>query len=161
MFLGIEKISEKKLIGRRLVMSLAEDRTKELWQGFMPRRKEIQNRISDELICMQVYKSIPNFLEFNITHQFEKWALVEVMDYTKIPEGMEPHTLTGGWYAVFLHRGLPSTFTRTAQYIFGQWLPRSDYQLDHREHFEVMGNKYRNNDPSSEEEVWIPIKRKN
>jgi hypothetical protein len=27
-------------------------------------------------------------------------------------------------------------------------------------HFEVLGDKYKNNDPSSEEEVWIPIKPK-
>tara|TARA_R110002126_G_scaffold3457_13_gene19690 strand:+ start:2127 stop:2633 length:507 start_codon:yes stop_codon:yes gene_type:complete len=160
-FRRIEKVSEKKLIGNRLAMSLAEDRTKELWQGFMPRRKEIRNPISDDLMSMQVYDGALNFNEFNIATQFEKWAVVEVEDNTKIPEGMESHTLTGGLYAVFVHRGLPSSFPITAQYIFGEWLPNSDYQLDHREHFEIMGNKYRNNDPNSEEEVFIPIKRKN
>jgi|TARA_R110000744_G_scaffold32747_2_gene76551 AraC family transcriptional regulator len=161
MFLRVEKVSEKKLIGNRLVMSLAEERTKELWQGFMPRRKEIRNSISEDLISMQVYEGALNYGEFNITTQFEKWAVVEVTDYTRIPEGMESHTLSEGLYAVFVHRGLPSSFPSTAQYIFGEWLPKSDYQLDHREHFELMGNKYLNNDPSSEEEVFIPIKRKN
>ncbi|RAJ14279.1 GyrI-like domain-containing protein [Arenibacter echinorum] len=161
MFLRVEKVSEKKLIGNRLVMSLAEDRTRELWQGFMPRRKEIGNPLSKDLISMQVYDGLLKVKEFNLTTQFEKWAVVEVKDYAKIPEGLASYTLSGGLYAVFVHRGLPSSFPRTAQYIFGEWLPNSEYQLDHREHFEIMGDKYRNNDPSSEEEVWVPIKRKN
>ncbi|MDX1768336.1 MAG: GyrI-like domain-containing protein, partial [Arenibacter troitsensis] len=121
----------------------------------------IGNALSKDLISMQVYISLLNVKEFNLTTQFEKWAAVEVKDNTKIPEGMVSYTLSGGLYAVFVHRGLPSSFPRTAQYIFGEWLPKSEYQLDHREHFEIMGDKYRNNDPSSEEEVWVPIKRKN
>jgi AraC family transcriptional regulator len=34
----------------------------------------------------------------------------------------------------------------------------SKYLLDNRPHFETLGEKYKNEDPSSEEEVWIPIK---
>jgi len=158
MELRIEEVSQKKLIGNRLKMSLSQDRTKELWQGFMPRRKEIGNPVTTDLISMQVYDRQLSFFNFSPTTQFEKWAVVEVEDYTKIPAGMESYTLSGGLYAVFIHRGLPSSFPKTAQYIFGEWLPRSDFELDHREHFEVLGDKYRNNDPSSEEEVWIPIK---
>jgi AraC family transcriptional regulator len=29
--------------------------------------------------------------------------------------------------------------------------------LDDRPHFEVLGEKYKNNDPTSEKEIWIPI----
>jgi len=157
----IEVISEKKLIGNRLVMSLSEDRTKELWQGFMPKRKEIGNSITTDLISMQVYDRLLSYSEFNDTTQFEKWAVVEVEDFKDLPNSMESYTLLGGLYAVFVHRGLPSSFPRTAQYIFEVWFPHSDYELDHREHFEVLGKKYRNNDPSSEEEIWVPIKRRN
>lgn len=157
----IEEVSEKKLIGNRLVMSLSEDRTKELWQGFMSRRKEIGNSINTDLISMQVYDRLLSFSEFNDTTQFEKWAVVEVKDYKVLPKGMESYTLLGGLYAVFIHKGLPSAFPKTAQYIYGVWLPHSDYELDHREHFEVLGDRYRKNDPSSEEEVWVPIKRRN
>lgn len=157
----IEEISKKKLIGNRLVMSLSEDRTKELWRGFMTRRKEIGNPVTTNLISMQVYDRLLSFSEFNDTTQFEKWAVVEVEDYKDLPSGMETYTLLGGLYAVFVHKGLPSSFPGTAQYIYGEWLPKSDYELDHREHFEIMGDKYRNNDLNSEEEVWVPIKRKN
>ena len=161
LFRGIEVVPEKKLIGNRLLMSLSQDRTKELWQGFMPRRNKIENPISKDLISMQVYDGQLGFSDFNNSTQFTKWAVVEVEDYTNIPEGMESYSLSGGLYAVFIHRGLPSSFPKTAQYIFGYWLPQSNYELDHREHFEVLGDKYRNNDPNSEEEIWIPIKARN
>lgn len=30
--------------------------------------------------------------------------------------------------------------------------------MDDRAHFEVLGERYKNNDLSSEKEIWIPIK---
>lgn len=48
----------------------------------------------------------------------------------------------------------------TFGYIFGTWLPNSGYIMDDRPHFEILGAKYKNNDPESEEEIWIPIKER-
>ena len=73
---------------------------------------------------------------------------------------METYTLTGGLYAVFDYKGL-STDTKIFEYIFGTWLPRStNYLLGDRPHFEILGDKYKNNDLNSEEQIWIPIKPK-
>lgn len=154
----IENLTEKKLIGKRLSMSLANNRTGELWQSFMPKRKEISNNISNDLISMQVYKPT-HFIDFKPTNEFEKWATIEVSNFETVPTNMETFTLAGGLYAVFDYKGSsndPSVF----QYIFGTWLPGSEYFLDNRPHFEVLGDKYKNNDPTSEEEIWIPIKPK-
>ncbi|MDD8016911.1 MAG: GyrI-like domain-containing protein [Bacteroidota bacterium] len=156
----IEKISEKKLIGKRLKMTLSNDRTSELWQSFMPDRKEIKNNLSADLFCLQIFDEFFDFKDFNQDTEFEKWAAVEVSDFNKIPVEMKTRTLKGGMYAVFIHKGLASDFHKTFQFIFSSWLPKSEYELDQREHFELLGDKYKNNDPSSEEEVWIPIKRK-
>ncbi len=150
----IEILSAKKLVGKRLKMSLAENRTFELWRNFMPRRKEIKNNLTADLFSMQVYEEI---LVYNPIAIFEKWAAVEVSDFEHIPEGMESYILAGGKYAVFQQKGHS---TDVFQYIFGTWLPNSDYELDNREHFELLGEKYKNNDPNSEEEIWIPIKEK-
>jgi AraC family transcriptional regulator len=73
---------------------------------------------------------------------------------------MESFLLTGGLYAVFIHKGSASAGPKTFQYIFGTWIPNSIYDVDNRPHFEILGNKYKNEDPDSEEEVWIPIKLK-
>jgi len=125
----------------------------------MPRRKEIRNNLTTELFSVQVYPSSFNFNDFDLTAEFEKWAAVEVADFDTIPDEMETFTLKGGMYAIFHYIGL-STETSIFQYIYGTWLPGSDYLIDNRPHFEILGEKYRNNDPASEEEIWIPIKPK-
>lgn len=150
----------KKLIGKKLEMSYVNNRTGELWRSFMPRRKEITNNIGTELYSMQIYDGMFDFQNFNPNDNFTKWAAIEVTDFEQIPENMESYTLKGGLYAVFTHRGSSLDFQRTFQYIFGVWLPNSDYRIDDREHFELLGEKYKNESPDSEEEVWIPIKMK-
>ena len=154
----IETITEKKLVGKRLRMSFSENRTFELWRTFMPARKQIQNNIGTALYSMQVYDNL-FFDNFNPNAVFEKWATVEVTDFDNVPHGMETYILTGGLYAVFLHKG-SNTDNRTFQYIFTTWLPNSNYLLDDRPHFEILGEKYKNGDPNSEEEIWIPVKTK-
>jgi AraC family transcriptional regulator len=156
----IETLTEKKLIGKRLTMTFADNKTTELWKGFMPRRKEIRNNLASELISMQVYDKSFDFDNFDPNTAFEKWAAIEVTDFDTVPDEMEIHTLPGGLYAVFLHIGSASSGHKTFQYIFGTWLPNSAYSLDNRPHFEILGEKYKNEDPSSEEEIWIPIKPK-
>jgi AraC family transcriptional regulator len=153
-----EILLPKKLIGQRIITSFSENRTVELWQKFMPRRKEITNNLTSDLISMQVFPDSYNFSSFNPITKFEKWAAVEVADFDTVPEGMETFTLFGGLYAVFIHKGAASTGLKTFQFIFGSWLPASDYELDNRPHFEILGEKYKNDDPASEEEIWIPIK---
>ena len=155
----IEVLAEKKLIGKRITMSLSNNKTGELWRSFMLRRKEVTNNVGTELYSMQVYGHL-YFDDFNPNNEFEKWATIEVTDFATIPDGMETITLAGGLYAVFLHKGAASTGPKTFKYIFGTWLPTSEYALDSRPHFEMLGEKYKNEDPGSEEEIWIPIKLK-
>lgn len=153
----IKNLKEKKLIGKRLRMSLTNNLTGQLWGGFMPRRNEIKNNLTTEMISMQVYDSL-YYDDFKPSNEFEKWATVEVTDFDVIPNEMESFTLAAGLYAVFDYKG-SSTDNSIFQYIFMDWLPSSEYQLDDRPHFEVLGEKYRNNDPNSEEEIWIPIRK--
>jgi AraC family transcriptional regulator len=156
----IETLAEKKVVGKRIRTSLANNKTYELWQSFMPHRREIKNKVTTDLLSIQVYDPSFDMKDFTQETEFEKWAAVEVTDFDSIPNEMESYTITGGLYAVFLHIGAADTGPKTFQYIFGTWLPNSDYTLDNRAHFEVLGAKYKNNDPASEEEIWIPIKSK-
>jgi AraC family transcriptional regulator len=154
----IETLKAKKLVGKQLTMSFADNKTGELWKSFMPKRRKITNNLTNDLISLQVYK--PNhFAEFNPTNEFVKWATVEVVDFDNVPNDLETFTLTGGLYAVFDYKG-SSADSSVFQYIFGSWLPNSDYLLDDRPHFEILGEKYKNADPNSEEEIWIPIRQK-
>jgi AraC family transcriptional regulator len=157
---GIELLNEKKLIGKHMSMCLADNKTFELWKSFMPRRKEIKNSIGTNLFSIQVYDEQTDFNNFDLHTVFEKWAAVEVTYFDTVPTEMETYTLRSGLYAVFIHEGAAKTAAKTFQYIYGEWLPSSIYLPDNRPQFEILGEKYKNDDSESEEEVWIPIKLK-
>lgn len=160
MFLRLQDLAAKLLIGHRLRMSFADDRTFELWSGFMPDRKKITNTCNEDLISMQVYPTGYDFARFDVQAAFDKWAAVEVTDFNDIPGGMQRFEIPRGLYAVFLHKGTPADAPKTFGYIFGQWLPNSDYQSDDRPYFEVLGERYKHGSADSEEEIFIPIRPK-
>lgn len=148
----------KKLVGMTMEMSFTDNKTSELWRSFMPRKNEIKHTRNENLISLQNYD--PNFFQrFDPNKSFRKWCLREVESFDLIPDGMVTFELPEGQYAVFTYRGLPAKAKPFFDYIFRQWLPDSGYKLDDRAHFEVLGSKYRNNSPDSEEEVWIPVRK--
>lgn len=150
-------IQSKKLVGQSLTMSLMQNKTGDLWRGFMPRHKEIAHPVTTELISMQVYHQ--PMRPGDPGQEFVKWAAMEVADFDTIPEGMQSFTLPAWLYAVFHYRG-SSADIGIFQYIYGVWLPASTYALDQRPHFEVLGEKYKNMDPESEEDIYIPIRER-
>lgn len=154
----IEVIKEKKMIGMNLKMSLSNNRTQELWRQFMPRKGEIVNSTTEDKISLQEYPA-DYFTKFNPNTEFVKWATLEVNDFQNVPDAMETLLLVGGLYVVFEYKGL-SNNNEIFKYIFSNWIPNSEYKIDDRLHFEVLGEKYKNNDPNSEEEIWIPIQLK-
>jgi AraC family transcriptional regulator len=151
----IVTLTEKKLIGMHITTSLVNNRTGELWRSFMPQRKHISNPASADLFSLSVYDP-EYFNAFNPAREFEKWALIEVTDFSSMPSGMEPFTLSGGQYAIFVHKGSHEDAS-TFQYIFSTWLPQAPYVLDDRPHFEILGPRYKQGSPDSEEEIWVPV----
>lgn len=141
-----------------MTLNLTHYRVGELWKSFMPYKNSIVNACNNDLISLAVYP--PSYFEkFSPATNFERWAAVEVSDFDNVPDNMETFILPEGLYAVFHYKGSADS-SSIFQYIFGTWLPASEYMLDHRPHFEVLGEKYKNNDPDSEEEIWIPVKHK-
>lgn len=124
----------------------------------MPERNLIQNKVGTDFLSVQLYDPALSFNDFSPQTEFAKCAMVEVSEFKNIPRGMETLTLVGGLYAVFLHKGRVQDFPKTMEYVFGQWLPNSNYEVDLRAHFEVLGAQYKPNSGDSEEEVFIPIR---
>jgi AraC family transcriptional regulator len=157
MFLKIAQIETKKLIGFATLTSLADDKTPLIWRQLMPRLKEVKNAVNTDLFSVQVYE-FNSFQNFTPHTTFTKYALVEVKNYDLVPDQFIKFEIPQGQYAVFLHKGTSADFYHTSQFIFGKWLPNSQFQLDDRPHFAVMGdNYYGHENPESEEEIWIPI----
>jgi AraC family transcriptional regulator len=157
MYLRVETINRKLLIGKRTTLSLTGNKTGELWRSFMPHRSGIKNGTGSDLFSVEVYDPL-YFTEFDPAREFEKWAAIEVTGFDTIPEGMECLVIPAGSYAVFLHRGPAGEAAKTYRYIFEEWLPASGFILDERPHFAVMGEKYKKDDAGSEEEIWIPVR---
>ena len=147
-----------KFIGKNLSFTFADYRAFELWSSFMPRLKEIQNVIGSELYNIQVN---PDGFDFQPNTPFTKWAVVAVSSFDFIPDEMETLEVQEGLYAVFNYKGDQSNAASFFNSIYTEWLPSSDYKLDNRPQFEILGEKYKNNDPNSEEEIWIPVKLRN
>ena len=153
----IRQLQRTGLIGLKSRMSFARNQTKELWQSFMPRRKEIKNSLGDDLYSVEIYNETSFFRHFDPEKSFEKWAAIAVAEAKDVPTGMAALEIPAGQYAVFLYRGKASDASQAYRYIFGDWLPKSGLTLDNRPHFAVMGEKYRGDQPESEEEIWIPV----
>lgn len=154
----IEHLSPKTLVGMRRTMTFATMNPAILWSAFMPRKQEIPLMVGTDLYSLEVY---PHnfFASMSIDAEFDKWAAVEVSENQYVPNGMETLSVPEGMYAVFVHYGPASEAKATYDAIFRTWLPASGYLLDDRPHFAVMGAKYRHNDPQSEEEIWIPVRK--
>lgn len=152
-------LNKRKFIGKRLKTSFVENKTFKLWREFMPYRNEIKHNIGNELYLIEVYPE--GFFEnFNPATKFEKWAAVEVANFETVPNEMETLISPEGLYAVFVYKGKSSAAALFFQNIFQHWLPDSEFILDARPHFAVMGEKYKNDSDDSEEEIFIPVKAK-
>jgi hypothetical protein len=74
----IEIVKPKKLVGIHMEMTLSNNKTGELWRQFMPRRKEVKNRIKG--ITQWIRKQVRRFL-FQSKINFRLISLV-VLDST-------------------------------------------------------------------------------
>ncbi|WP_298396840.1 GyrI-like domain-containing protein [Flavobacterium sp.] len=153
----IKTFPATKFIGKCLSFTYADYRVFELWSSFMPRRNEIQNAIGSELYNIQIN---PEDFDFQPTTPFVKWAAVAVSTFENIPDEMQTLEIPEGLYAVFNYKGDQNNVASFFKSIYTEWLPNADYELGTHPQFEILGEKYKNNSPESEEEIWIPIKRK-
>jgi AraC family transcriptional regulator len=153
---AITELEPIRLIGVSQEMSYLKNETVALWQSFMPLLPSISERIGEDFFSIQEYPA-GYFVSFQPELNFKKSARVHVQSSAAIPDGMD-ELIVEGLYAVFTFRGTPADFGSAMQFILTQWLPQSPYFLDERPHFERLGNKYKRNDPASEEEIWIPVR---
>ena len=158
MFLKFDHLREKRLAGLRCTMSFKEDQTYRIWRAFMPRRTETGSSLYADLYSVEIFPSPDFFDHFDPEKEFEKWAAVESAADALLPAGMESLIIPAGLYAIFHHKGPASEGAKTYRLIFENWMPASGYGVDDRPHFAVMGEKYRGEDPESEEEIWIPVR---
>lgn len=127
----IKKCTKTLLAGHSILMSLSDNRTLELWKGFMPQRKNIMNVVGTSLYSVQVFPAEFDFCNFHPGAIFEKWAAVAVKDIDDLPAGMKPyvsvkafmryfnikvrHRKDPRFSGIFFQNGFPLRATRLTQ----------------------------------------------
>lgn len=149
----IALIEPKKLIGFSITTSFRDDKTQIVWRKFMMRRNEIVNQTSNQLFSLQIYPE-----NFTANQTFRKYALAEVSDFNNIPNDFETFELESGKYLVFNYKGKAENGPELFRYIFQNFIPENQFEIDNRPHFEIFGEDYNPNDDFAEEEIWIPIR---
>jgi AraC family transcriptional regulator len=86
------------MLGMKIITSLEENRTVELWCNFMPGLRKIKHRTGKDFYSPQEYPEEIIMVNFTPQTQFIKWATVQVPDFEIIPPGMDQLIIPFGLY---------------------------------------------------------------
>ncbi len=126
-----------------------------LWQRFVPRMDEIGNRVGSATygICCLPEEG-PRDPE-----NFTYLAAVAVADLDSIPAGMTGVEVPARDYAVFTYDGgIGPELPKTMQYIFGEWLPGSGFELDGAD-FEYYDDRFDPETNTGTFFICLPVRR--
>lgn len=148
----IKHLPKTPIFGESIEMSLTDNKTHELWKGFMQKLKSL-NITSADKYSIAIY---PNdyYQNFSPNRRFEKWAGIKGNSAKDNFIAIELQ----GKHAVFNYKGKPSEAAPFFQKILTETIPQNGLAIDNRPHFELLTEKYLGEHPDSEEEIWIPVK---
>lgn len=126
-----------------------------LWSSFRPFRDTIKNRSNDA--SFGIYESYEEN-DNEVSFCYICCAAVENFDF--VPENMTTRELPEQLYAKFIHKGSISELDKTLKYIWGSWLPKSNFEYEEKPDFELYPPNYDIKNPLSEMSLHIPIKKK-
>ena len=144
-----------KLIGIATQYDDADLSLPRLWSAFKPYKNSIKNRTSDN--SFGIYES---YIEHDEEVSFSYVCCAAVENFDSIPNGMTTRELPEQLYAKFIHKGAISNLDKTLKYIWGSWLPKSNFDYVEKPDFELYPPNYNIMDPNSEMALHIPIKPK-
>jgi AraC family transcriptional regulator len=125
-----------------------------LWQSFIPRMCEIRGRVNPH----ESFGLCIGDMDYKQTGVFRYVAGQQVTDAAAVPDGMLAVTVPEATYAVFTHRGTLETLGQTYDYIYGTWLPTSGREVADTPDFELYDDRFDATSPSSEMDIYIPLK---
>jgi AraC family transcriptional regulator len=148
----IKSINAIYLIGLSKEINRSEShKIVELWKSFMPIASGMKAGKSTAYFAVQIYQDFSgNEKPYTI------WAATEKAQHKTVPDQLKHLQIPSGLYAVVELHGMD--IAGLYQNFMSAWLPQSDYTIDNRPHFQIMGEDYKNGSPDSKEHVCIPIK---
>ena len=89
--------------------------------------------------------------------QFSYMCCSGVTEFGDIPEGLQTRVLPEQHYAVFKHRGPFANVQETFKYIWGTWLPNSDFDYSPTPDLEVFPANYNSTAEDAVVDLYVPI----
>jgi len=126
-----------------------------LWFDFQHKVNQISNRLGSE--AFGIYEE---YFETEDSLGFSYICAVEVSDFDDVPEGMISRIIPEQMYAVFRHKGSISSLPETLKYIWGSWLPKSNYEYVEKPDFELYSPGIQPEDPDHIISLCIPVSKK-
>lgn len=156
----IKTLEAFQVVGMKTLTSLKNNKLPQLWIQFLQRVPEIKHRIIPEIsvgLCMN--DSNFDISTFTDDTEYESMTAVIVDSDRDIPNGMLSKQISGGKYAVFTHIGSLQTLSETYDFIWGKWLPNSEFEVDSRDDFEWYDQQFLGPEhPESKMFIYIPVK---
>ncbi|WP_096187688.1 AraC family transcriptional regulator [Evansella halocellulosilytica] len=125
-----------------------------LWEYFHSRVNEVEGRINP-FISYGIGRPLKDGSHFTYT------ACVEVeSSNVSIPDGFVNFDVSGGTYAAFQHKGSAENISKLGNYIYGSWIPSSNYHVNFGVEIEVYDERNEQKDDHISTEIWVPVKEK-
>lgn len=152
----IIEFEERKIIGLKCTTTLKNNTIGKLWEDFLKIFTEIPNK-SNERVCLGICLPMESS-EYDDQTPFDYIAGSPVTSFADVPEGMIAHTISKGKYTSFIHKGSLENLPETYDYIYGEWLNKSEYIYENRDQLEWYDLLFKYGEQDSELEILIPIK---
>lgn len=123
-----------------------------LWSTFRPYRESIPNRVGKDFFG--IYES---YEESEDETRFVYICSAQVSNFEEVPEGMITRELEAQTYARFTHTGPIANLENTLRYIWGSWLPKSNYEYADKPDFELLPAGFNDADPENVIYLNIPV----
>jgi len=126
-----------------------------LWEKFNQRENEIPNLKGSYAlgVCMPKHESLP--VKEGDTFVYIAGRPVSRLD--DVPEGMVAVKIPKRKYARFTHKGPLTNLPHTVNYIWGTWLPKSEYKHAHSPDFELYDERFDAKSLTGEIDIFVPI----
>jgi AraC family transcriptional regulator len=155
----IVTLPDMTIVGMQTLVSTKNNIISNLWMRFIPRVGEIKERAKTDAMLGISY-DLQEISADQVTResQFFYLAGVIVSDIKDLSEGMTYRKVMKHKYAKFTHRGTLEKLGDTYNYMYGQWLPKSAYDVDEiAPEIEWYDNRFMPDSANSAFDIYLPI----
>jgi AraC family transcriptional regulator len=152
--------SSLELVGIAQEMSLLSMPIAELWKTFRS-HEAVRKQFIPLFYSVQLHHAPLDVQHFAPAALFTKWACASRDFFETMPTEFLSLHIPAGLYAQFEVTAPPTAAKEVFEFIYGEWLPTSGYQLAHRHQLEVIPHDYMQQGDRAQETIWIPIERVN